>query len=574
MTDQIRARMLLAHLVLALGLPAAATPAPEPAPAPAPGEGGAAWVYWRSERQLGRVRADGSGAEVLLDGVRVVAGPTIDHEGRRLYWSERPKERAQARILSSELDGSQPREVLSGLWPMDGLCVAGIRLLWSRSTLGRIERADLDGGGREDLALGHDLGSPTVLAAAGETVVWLDHAANAIRRFDPEAGRVLDVLPPVKAYIDKVIDREVSGGPQALAAGGGRLYWSEPSGGLIMSCRLDGSDLRQAASGDTPMGVDFHRGRLYWADVHEIRRGRAGGSASEAVIAGESLYPRWLAVTGDWIYYAEAAARRIRRVRHDGSGVEELVSGGELAGLGSDVAWPMLSGIAFGGGKLYWSESMSGRILRSDPGGGHVEVVASDLSNPGALHFAGGLLYWSSRDGIRRSAGDGSRVERLTGQNGAGLAVAGKALYFADDLREGVFRLPLDGRATPEEVVSRPLVQAVIAEAMAEPEQIRNLRGLAVDRGRVYWSELAHSRIRAADLDGTGAADVVTGAVLASAVAVRGGTVCWAAYQTLRCADLVRPDEHRTLFEGPRFLALAMADDANAPHPESAELQD
>ena len=197
------------------------------------------------------------------------------------------------------------------------------------------------------------------------------------------------------------------------------------------------------------------------------------------------------------LYWTDSGTDKIQRTNPDSSGVEDLVTGlRNPLGLALDAS----------AGKLYWSDGGTDKIQRANLNGTEVgDLVTSGLRHPSglALDAAAGKLYWTDygTDRIQRSNLNGSEVEDVvTGLRsplGLALDAAAGKLYWADYGTDKIQRSNLDGSE----------VEDVIATGLRVP------RGLALDAagGKLYWSDSGTDKIQRSNLDGSGVEDVVTG---------------------------------------------------------------
>ena len=161
-----------------------------------------------------------------------------------------------------------------------------------------------------------------------------------------------------------------------LAAGQGRLYWTEPDNPAIVSSNFDGSSQQTTAQGfalEWPVDLDIDQstGWVYWADqgTYRISRispdGRQGGA-----ILPYSHAPFGVAVDGanGYLYWTEKQA--VKRSRLDGSNPVELVTAFE---------WPRALEIAVDDSLMFWTIS-SGGTFRSKVDGTDVQQISTEGS--------------------------------------------------------------------------------------------------------------------------------------------------------------------------------------------------
>ena len=225
------------------------------------------------------------------------------------------------------------------------------------------------------------------------------------------------------------------------------------------------------------------------------------------------------------LYWTDSGTDKIQRSNLDGSRVEDLVTTGLIlpGGLALDMS----------GGKLYWMDSGTDKIQRSNLDGSDVEdLVTTGLSQPDglALDVSGGKLYWtdSGTDKIQRSNLDGSGVEDLvtTGlsrPDGLALDVSGGKLYWTDRGTDKIQRSNLDGSG----------VEDLVTTGLSRPG------GLALDvsGGKLYWTDWGTAKIQRSNLDGSGVQDLVTtglGSPRGLALDVSGGKLYWTDWGTAK----------------------------------------
>lgn len=194
--------------------------------------------------------------------------------------------------------------------------------------------------------------------------------------------------------------------------------------------------------------------QIYWTDVGhgKIRRSNLNGSGIEELVTGGLQAPGVIAVdrTADKMYWTDwaAATARIQRANFDGTEIEDLVTGlGGPYGIALDTK----------AGKMYWTEFSAGAIRRANLDGTSVEnLVTTGLSMPMEieLDLAARKMYWTDlgTDKIQRADLNGENVEDLvtTGFGtfvGLGLDLATGKMYFSDSGEAGsqLRRANLDG---------------------------------------------------------------------------------------------------------------------------------
>ena len=223
--------------------------------------------------------------------------------------------------------------VTSGLvWP-SGLALdldAG-KMYWTDQTTAKIQRANLNGSGVEDLVTrSSGLGNPDGLAldvGAGK-MYWTDNATAKIQRANLDGSGVEDL-----------VTSGLSDPGQGLALDAGRRQ--DVLDGLegtskIQRANLDGSgveDLVSSGLGNPDgLALDVGAGKMYWTDwgTDKIQRANLNGSGVEDLVTSGLGDPLGLAldVGAGKMYWTDYGTDKIQRANLDGSGVEDLVTSG------------------------------------------------------------------------------------------------------------------------------------------------------------------------------------------------------------------------------------------------------
>jgi sugar lactone lactonase YvrE len=258
--------------------------------------------------------------------------------------------------------------------------------------------------------------------------------------------------------------------PIGLAVGSdGSVYWTQYRTGSIHRVSAAGGDVETLAVIDGVLGLAFDDERdllFYVADGHYPRSVgslRPGSEPRELVYGTAVNRPFAIAVAAEdgRIYWTESINGRIRAMQGDGTGLVGLYDDGIASQNERPGAVAMSpAGIAVDSrrGILFWSDLLSGTIVRANVDGEERRII---------LGLDQGL------------------------DSPTGLAVDSKAgkLYWADLGTQRISRANLDG--------SHAEVIASAEEGVLEPY------GLAVDseRGLLYWTDLARNGIWRAVLD-------------------------------------------------------------------------
>ena len=121
----------------------------------------------------------------------------------------------------------------------------------------------------------------------------------------------------------------------ALDMGNGKMYWTDGVTDKIQRANLDGSGVEDlVASGlNDPVGIalDLDNSKMYWTDLRafKIQRANLDGSGVEDLVTGLGGYPDGIALDmgNGKMYWTNAVTGSIQRANLDGSGVEDLVTG-------------------------------------------------------------------------------------------------------------------------------------------------------------------------------------------------------------------------------------------------------
>ncbi|MDE3000995.1 MAG: leucine-rich repeat domain-containing protein [Gemmatimonadota bacterium] len=274
--------------------------------------------------------------QAWLEGV-VNKGGVVDCDDNgapKMYWTDA----ARNKIQRANLDGSGVEDLVAtneeSIAPLGlALNVGTGKMYWASSGVnggpGKIQRANLDGGGVEDLVntgLAHPVG--LVLDVSAGKMYWTDYNAGKIRRANLDGSGMEDLV--------------TTGNPAGLFLdlNASKMYWAAgTSGGVIQRSNLDGTGVRNIVSGlGDPHGLalDPDTGKIYWTikgfyrGADKIQRANLDGSVVEDLVTTGSGAPNALALDSSKIYWTEQGPNvrtgKIRRANLDGSGVEDLVT--------------------------------------------------------------------------------------------------------------------------------------------------------------------------------------------------------------------------------------------------------
>ena len=385
------------------------------------------------------------------------------------------------------------------------------KMYWVNAGTDKIQRANLDGSGVEDLVtstsgLIHPIGLELDLGAG--KMYWSDDGTDKIQRANLDGSGVEDLLTS---------GLETPRGLE-LDLGAGKMYWVDSGTRKIQRANLDGSGVEDLLTsgliGPTDLALDLGAGKMYWSDsdARKIKRANLDGSGVEDLLTftWELSYPIGLALDpgAGKMYWSDVLTDKIQRANLDGSGVEDLVTSGLSSPIGLELD--------LGAGKMYWTDSRTDKIQRANLDGSGVEdLVTSGLGTPLGLALdtsgagggrgssGAGKMYWvdAVTDKIQRANLDGSGVEDLLTSglgtpHGLELDPGAGKMYWTDEGTRKIQRANLDGSG----------VEDLVTSGLSVP------RGLALDpgAGKMYWTDAWTAKIQRANLDGSGVEDLLT----------------------------------------------------------------
>ena len=266
----------------------------------------------------------------------------------KLYWTDWGTDKIQR----ANLDGSGIEDLVSGagLDGPDGLALdmAGGKMYWTDAGANKIQRADLNGANVEDLVTGLGIPYGLALDVTGGKMYWTNRQTNKIQRADLSGANVEDLITSGLTFP----------GGLALDVSGRKMYWTNPGANKIQRSDLDGSGVEDlvtsGVSSPTGITLDISGGKMYWTDRRsdKIQRSNLDGSGVEDLVISGLHSPNGLAldVSGGKMYWADAGTNKVQRSNLDGSGVEDLVTGGNGLVDPSGVALGTASGNGGGSG--------------------------------------------------------------------------------------------------------------------------------------------------------------------------------------------------------------------------------
>ena len=274
----------------------------------------------------------------------------------------------------------------------------------------------------------------------------------------------------------------------------------------------------EAACADPVIVRDGDRGRIAIIHATPYHEGLLNGEVAAEIIINSVLAPPMMAtvetptepeptempelppemVELKKLYWGDSGSGFIQRSNPDGSNVETLITGVRPWGMALDIE----------GGKIYWVSWVNQRLSRANLDGTNVEVLVTGTTGQElALDLEAGKIYWTGSGKIQRSNLDGTGVEDIittTPQpDGIALDLVNGKIYWTDadlstdELSNTIRRANLDGSDSE-----------ILISGLETPQAIT----LDLDEGKMYWTNWPPiDTIQRANLDGTNIEDVITG---------------------------------------------------------------
>ncbi len=257
--------------------------------------------------------------------------------------------------------------------------------------------------------------------------------------------------------------------------------------------------------------------KLYWTDTgrKKIQCADLDGSNVKDLVTSQLAEPSSIALDTTWgkIYWVDRSSDKILRANLDGTQITELVNTRDIAEPPRNYSSASPYGIALDvdGGKMYWTDGVMDKIFRANLDGSNVEdlvntrefVTPLDLGAtvPAsiALDVTGGKMYWTDwhTNKILRANLDGSNVEDILTSGvsfscGIALDPINRKIYYTDTTTHKIRRANLDGTQITE------LVNNKVSEDITPMDIALDMAG-----GKMYWTDWHTDKIRRANLDGT-----------------------------------------------------------------------
>ena len=464
--------------------------------------------------------------------VTVTTQPPPPAGASKLYWTDW----GTNKIQRANLDGSGIEDLVSGggLDGPDGLALdmAGGKMYWTDAGANKIQRADLNGANVEDLVTGLGIPYGMALDVSGGKMYWTNRQTNKIQRADLGGANVEDLVTSGLTFP----------GGLALDASGGKMYWTNPGMNKIQRANLNGSGVEDlvtsGVNSPTGLALDVSGGKMYWTDRRsdKIQRANLSGSGVEDLVTSGLHSPNGLAldVSGGKMYWADAGTNKVQRANLDGSGVEDLVTGANGLVDPSGVAVGTAAtgggnggggnGGGGGGGGAADLVVVSPSVSNNSPVAGASFTLSATVRNQGNGSSAASTLRYFRSSDVTISAGDTAVGTDAVG----GLAASGVSAE----------SIGLTAPSNPGTYYYGACVDAVSGES-----DIRNNCSSAVSvtvasqpppptvASKLYWTDWGTDKIQRGDLDGSNVEDLVSSAGLDGpdglALDMAGGKMYW-----------------------------------------------
>ena len=254
-------------------------------------------IYWVSQDEIWAANLDGTDPRAIVTGQAGLEG--IAANSNHLYWIIG----FNGTIWEANLDGSSPHTIVTGLGTqaVAGVAVTSSQIYWANvgdasDGAGTIWAANLDGSNPHAIVTGQF--APTGVAADASLIYW------ASARSGTAGSGTISAANPDGTSPRTIVTGQFA--PTGVAVDASHLYWTStedslPANGLISVANLDGTSPRTIVTGQNQSklsGVASDGTHLYWTstDDGQIWRANLDGSDPQAIVTGQTS-PTWMAVT-------------------------------------------------------------------------------------------------------------------------------------------------------------------------------------------------------------------------------------------------------------------------------------
>ncbi|MHB8873314.1 MAG: NHL repeat-containing protein [Myxococcaceae bacterium] len=268
-------------------------------------------------------------------------------------------------------------------------------------------------------AIASDVKSPTAVAVGGGLVYWVSDIAGEVRAVQLEGG-----TPTL------VASGQLK--PRSIAADASAVYWTNMGAGTVMKAPHGGAPSVFLSGQFQPYGLFLDADKVYWTELaingSANRIAKSGDTATKLRFASNESSPEGIVAAAGVPFWANYNGDSIRKYVQ-GTGVTTIASSQTDVALmatdGSMLVWAStpifgdtafvasmpansnvpsqvaggrgsISGLAFDGSNVYWTEPYKGIVARAPIGGGPVETLASGQSYPRGVAVNGNSIYWAN----------------------------------------------------------------------------------------------------------------------------------------------------------------------------------
>ena len=205
------------------------------------------WTLWAGTDRckIQRANLDGSNVEDIVTGLAEPAAIALDTAGEKMYWTDT----YNSEIQRANLDGSNVEDIVVGLNSPHGIAldVAAEKMYWTNYGEDLIQRANLDGSNVEDIVSGLHIPMGIALDVAAEKMYWVDQGRDnrsgnmsigKIQRANLNGSNLEDLVEGLRAPYGIALDVE-----------GAKIYWTDSRSNKIQRANLDGSNVEDLITG-------------------------------------------------------------------------------------------------------------------------------------------------------------------------------------------------------------------------------------------------------------------------------------------------------------------------------------
>lgn len=274
-----------------------------------------------------------------------------------VYWAER----GAGTIQRGAREGGSQSTVVGGLIGPEDLVVAGRRLYWTDPGSGKVESSDVDGGNRRTVAVDQYYPTGVAVDESRGKVYWTTLPST------PDAGSPVRMGAIQRANLDgSSAETLASFGPQdafawqiVVDSAAANLYWLSDS-------------WAQTATGS---GVEAHGVPCDGAILRANLDAQSRAAVAHGLCDGTDLVLERAGGGAEWLYWTDAEAGTVSRIRSDGTGTVAVLAAGQIEP--ESVAADMSAG------KVYWIAGTS--LFRANLDGSAAETIYTGLDLPEGL---------------------------------------------------------------------------------------------------------------------------------------------------------------------------------------------